>query len=582
MGAIRYHHDHRCLRARRRLTAVLPTCIALAAACGNAAPARNGQEQPAAIAATAAPATALAAPPAGSLPGPRLTAFGTAHQLVVEAADQARRWAVVCQAREDTNGDSEVTVLVGNHGDMLGDDMVPYFFAIGHEEMAIDALVAASPTGSHVVFVRQGRLVLHTAATGAQEDLSALGADARDDTSVFGSHRAASFDGAGTRLVYIRTHGKDAARTRDSARGQNPDGTRDMPGNKSNDAVVVVRDLSTGAEVEIDPGPGLLYRAALDERGHWVDLQVVARDTDGTGALEWPGQSTSLSGRHCRGPVASYSVYRTYGDTPERRVAPATGGPALVVPDLARPMGPHLLRRTADGALLLRDGSGGDTELAPAACRARILHGDPVRARLLVVCADTTGPAAATTGPLIVVGKGIHQTLPVTVLVSDEEAPTWSAQRLVAVAGADDTPVVVDMETLATTVLGLRDQVLATHGTALLVYGGRTPSRTTRPLVWRDLARGVTHRLLADVWPLHISDVLQRGRLVMASDSVVDMDTGRLLGRVPVAPEYRRMLQKKRGPLAFEISVDGLVLLDTLPLDDGLPRGPLRWLSPVR
>jgi hypothetical protein len=510
---------------------------------------------------------------------------------VVGAADQARRWAVVCQAREDTNGDGEVTVLVGNHGDMLGDDMVPYFFAIGREEMAIDVLVAPSPTGSHVVFVRQGRLVLHTAATGAQEDLSALGADARDDSSVFGSHRAASFDGAGTRLVYIRTHGKDAARTRDSARGQNPD---------RNNAVVVVRDLSTGAEVEIDPGPGLLYRAALDERGHWVDLQVVARDTDGTGALDWPGQSTSLSGRHCRGPVASYSVYRTYGDTPERRVAPATGGTALVVPDLARPMGPHLLRRTRDGALLLRDGSGSDTELAPAACRARILHGDPVRARLLVVCAATTGPkgagaegatgearadtarAAATTGPLIVVGKGIHQTLPVTVLVSDEEAPTWSAQRLVAVAGADDTPVVVDMETLATTVLGLRDQVLATHGTALLVYGGRTPSRTTRPLVWRDLARGVTHRLLADVWPLHISDVLQRGRLVMASDSVVDMDTGRLLGRVPVAPEYRRMLQKKRGPLAFEISVDGLVLLDTLPLDDGLPRGPLRWLSPVR
>jgi hypothetical protein len=184
MGAIRYHHDHRCLHARRRLTAVLPTCIALAAACGNAAPARSGQGR-----------TAFAPHPAGSLPGPRLTAFGTGHQLVVEAADQARRWAVVCQAREDTNGDGEVTVLVGNHGDMLGDDMEPYFFAIGREEMAIDALVAASPTGSHVVFVRRGRLVLHTAATGTQQDLSALGADARDDSSVFGSHRAADIFG---------------------------------------------------------------------------------------------------------------------------------------------------------------------------------------------------------------------------------------------------------------------------------------------------------------------------------------------------------------------------------------------------
>jgi hypothetical protein len=550
----------RCLHARRPPSVMLPACIALAAACGNPAPAP-----------TAVPAAAL---PAGSLPGPRLTAFGTAHQLVAEAADQARRWAVVCQAREDTNGDGEVTVLVGNHGDMLGDDMVPYFIAIGRAEVAIDALVAASPTGSHVVFVRQGRLVLHAADTGAQEDLSALGADARDDTSVFGGHRAASFDGAGKRLVYIRA--------------------------RSERAVVVVRDLSTGAEVEIDPGPGLLYRAALDEHGHWVDLQVVVQDTDRSGALERPSQSTTLSGRHCRGPVASYGVYGTYGDTPERRVVLATGGTATVVPDLVRPLGTHLLRRTPDGALLLRDGSGSDTELAPAACHARILHGDPVRGRLLVVCAAATAPAAAgvddaegetradtagaapAIGPLIVVGKDIHQTLPVTAHMSEEEAPTWSAQRLVAVTGADDTPVVVDMDTLATTVLAPRDQVLATHDTALLVYRGRTPPSSTHPLVWRDLARGVTHQLLADAWPMHVSDVLQRDRLVVASASVIDMETGRLLGRVPVAPEHVPLLQRRRGPLAFEISEDGLVLLDTLPLDDNLPRGPLRWLSPVR
>ena len=138
------------------------------------------------------------------------------------------------------------------------------------------------------------------------------------------------------------------------------------------------------------------------------------------------------------------------------------------------------------------------------------------------------------------------------------------------------------METLATTVLAFLDQVLATHGTTLLVYLGRTPSRSTHPLVWRDLAHGVTHRLLEDAWPLHTSDVLQRGRLVVAAASVVDMATGRLLGRAPVAPEHIRVLQRQRGPLALELSEDGLVLLDTLPLDGYLPRGPLRWLSPVR
>jgi hypothetical protein len=517
--------------------------VAIAAACGNTAPARHGQRSP-----------APAALPVGSLPGPRLTAFGTAHQLLVEAADQARRWAVVCQARADTNRDGEVTVLAGFHGDMLGDDMVPYFIAIGREEVAIDALVAASPTGSHVVFVRQGRLILHTADTGAQEDLSALGADARDDPSPFGSHRAASFDGAGARLAYIR------------ARDQR--------------ATVVVRDLSTGAEVEIDPGPGLLYRAALDEHGHWVDLQVVAEDTNRSGALEWPGQSTTLSGRTCRGPAASYGVYGTHGDTPERRVALATGGAALAVADLVRPLGPHLLRRTPAGALLLRDDSGSDNELAPAACHARILHGDPVRARLLVACAAAAGPAAP--APLILVGKGIHQALPVIVRMSEEEAPTWSAQRLIAAAGADGAPVVVDMEALATTVLARRDQILATHGTVLLVQRGGTSPHFVRPLIWRDLAQGVTRRLLADASPMDAWDVLQRDKLVVASDLVVDMEAGRLLGRVPVAPEYLRTLRRTRGPMAFEISTDGLVLLDTLPLDDNLPRGPLRWLSPVR
>jgi hypothetical protein len=211
---------------------------------------------------------------------------GTKHPVVMEGWARDGSWIAICQARQDTDGNGKIEIHLGHHGDLYGDAMTPYIVRHDGKGDPIDALVGTQ-RDRWVVAMRGGELALFDAQRGSWEQLRA---DVRDDGVPVGPHRAASVAKAGDRMVYFK-----------------------------DDQTMIVRELSTGVEkVVIVPGVKL-WRVAVEALGHWAQVFVIAKDTDGDGMLTWPRIKTSLSARGCRGPVMSYSTGGWSGDKWEER-----------------------------------------------------------------------------------------------------------------------------------------------------------------------------------------------------------------------------------------------------------------------
>jgi hypothetical protein len=279
--------------------------------------------------------------------------FGTPHNVVLVAAAPDARWIVYCQAREDTNGDGEVFTGVGYHGDLLGDRMRAWYAAPDGRESPIDDFVGADSSGRYLAVVRDGRLLLQDTVADTTVDLSASGAETRDDATPLGAHRAATF--GDRHLLYLRERS------------------------------VVVRELSTGAETAVDVTHGELFSAWLEDG--WVVMLVVRNDTDGNGKLEWPTVHTSLGARHCRGPISSFSTFRDGGDDPTQLLVPLGGGEPREVDGFISTLGDELLVRRADESLALIGGAT-EHELAPPTCHGQLLGVDSERAQIVAACAD--------------------------------------------------------------------------------------------------------------------------------------------------------------------------------------------------
>jgi hypothetical protein len=71
-----------------------------------------------------------------------------AHGVVVVATAPDSTWLVYCQAREDTDGDGEVAVGVGVHGDFFGDRMRAWYSGPDGRESPIDDYVDAEARSS--------------------------------------------------------------------------------------------------------------------------------------------------------------------------------------------------------------------------------------------------------------------------------------------------------------------------------------------------------------------------------------------------------------------------------------------------
>ncbi len=290
----------------------------------------------------------------GSPPG----LFGTPHPINVEAASPDGRWISACQARSDTDGDGFVEVLFGRHGEARGDRMRPYLIVGGGAGHRIDELIGRSP-GGHYVAVREADC-LDLVDTVGGTSTTLVDADLRDPEPALGPRRGVSFDAVDKRVLYLRA-GSDGDR-------------------------VVVRDLASGRETEIDPGPGLVVRAVLDPEGEFVLIDAAMGD-------RLPRLQTTLARRSCRGSVGSFSVFGSKEPRPAivRRIAPASGGATREVPGLIRSFGSELLLRADDGSLVVEDAGGERRTIAPAACGARVSHIDAGRRLVLFVCKSDAG-----------------------------------------------------------------------------------------------------------------------------------------------------------------------------------------------
>jgi hypothetical protein len=229
---------------------------------------------------------------------PDKAALGTASPGVAYVTDGSRRWAAICEARQDDDGNGKLQVMVMQHGDTGGDQLRPYLVLGAGKGAEIDDFVASDPNGRWVVTTKD--MCVHLVDTETGKAVALRGADGRPGDTVSGDHRAATFSPDGKTLLYIKS-----------------DGVR---------SIVVQRDLRTGTERPIDPGPGDLSRVFFDRSGRLVVMDVVARDTDRDGLLTQPLVATTLGRRRCRAPVSSASFFGEIGDKPVQRVAPVEGG----------------------------------------------------------------------------------------------------------------------------------------------------------------------------------------------------------------------------------------------------------------
>lgn len=250
------------------------------------------------------------------------TTIGTAHPLVVELAARDGSWIAICQARTDTDGDGEIAVNVGMHGDTWGDALRPYVVLGGAGEgEAVDVLVDWSLDDRWLAVVRGGKLALLDGARGTWTELA--GADVRDDGVPLGPHRAASV--AASRMTYFR-----------------------------GDDTIVIRELPGGAEREVKVAGAKLWRVELHPAGDWARVYAMRKDTDGDGVVSWPSMRTSLSARGCRGPITSYSTGGWSGDTPDELwLDLATGATQTAAPTLSPSPPPPEELGTHDGRPVL-------------------------------------------------------------------------------------------------------------------------------------------------------------------------------------------------------------------------------------
>jgi hypothetical protein len=229
---------------------------------------------------------------------PDKAALGTASPGVAYVVDGSRRWAAICEARQDDDGNGKLQVVVMQHGDTGGDQLRPYLVLGAGKGAEIDDFVAADSGGRWVVTTKD--MCVHLVDTATGKAVALRGADGRPGDAVSGDHRAVTFSPDGKSLLYIKT-----------------DGAR---------STVIQRDLRTGVERPIDPGPGELSRVFFDRSGRFVVMEVVAQDTDHDQLLALPRIATTMGSRRCRAPVSSASFFGQIGDKPIQRVAPIEGG----------------------------------------------------------------------------------------------------------------------------------------------------------------------------------------------------------------------------------------------------------------
>lgn len=496
-------------------------------------------------------------------PGP--DEYGTRHPFLLQGASPDGRWLIACQAREDTNDDGKVSIFAGMHGDTYGDDQAPYLFLGPGPGERIDTAVAAERSGRFLVVVRGTSLRLidtHSRQERELTPLQPLNREGDDATPAPVAH----FSQDGRRLLYLRW--------------------------ESGKVVAVVRELDSGREQRVDAGPGELRRASFDPSGTWVLFQVLNEDTDQDGTLRWPTEITNLGQPPCMSRVVSYTMGGWKGDQPVTRMRRVEGGPLYEGGDLLQPVGPFMLRRGAQGELVAEDTAGQRTEWVPASCQGRVLHGDAERQLVVVACTASREHW----DPVELHGASVHQALDLKVSAPYNDRLFGAPTRLVTLYGVprdtvlpppskDGPPVelmeqafLVDLE--QRTARAFPGTVQATQGPwALLSERLRNEDTPQTPWDWNvrvSLVNGATGERTVLAQSKDSSE-LRAGALMLFAGVLVDLEHGRMLGRVSGPTKSLLAIDSQGRGLRIRLMGDQNLVMGELP------SGPVRWeplLSP--
>ncbi|RYZ39927.1 MAG: hypothetical protein EOO71_18050 [Myxococcaceae bacterium] len=463
--------------------------------------------------------------------------YGTAHPFLLMASAQDGRWLLACQARRDTDGDGQVQLSSGNHGELFGDTLRTYLFLEPGAGLPIDALLATDPTGRFLALVRDGTLLLLDLET-REEKVLAL--KVTTDPSSPEPPVRASFSRDGRHLLFLR-----------------PEKSR---------SVAVVRDLREGTERVLDAGSGRIEQAVLVPSGHWAMLDMVEdSDPDPPWTQQNPMRANNAA---CRGPALPTSSFSHHGDTPIRRYRRVDGGPFVQGNDVLHPLGEGMLRRAPDSSIVFEDAQGRRETWVPASCNARLLHVDEARQQVLVAC--NTRQIMV---PLELHGASVHQSLGwQTTLSTLMNHGTLSGRdgRLVSTWVESKTqpntwlPLVIDMERrTAQPLLTEWTPVTSLGALALLSEDLSSPDGTWTRRLWLWNAETGEKRVLSESKDFGLREA---GDTVLLMGKWIDLRTGRVLGEV------------EHAPLAIDTRGRVLRPSPTAVVDQGWPLiGPVRW-----
>ena len=458
----------------------------------------------------------------GSLP---LAATPDSVPVVLEAAAPDGSWTVVCEARDDTDGSGSLEVTLGPRGELRGDRLERFLALPTGQIEAIDEFVTASEDGRFVVIWRAGRAELVDTKTidASYSAFSELrGLDARRERTLPARSRVRA--GASS-LFFVRRHGSRSE--------------------------IVERALASGGERVIYSGAHEIYGLDLDAAGAHVVVEVPGADSNGNGRIDHPELTEEPRG--CSGPMPEVRARRSSIDASGFLLIPLAGGKPRRVDDLALVAGRHLIRRRADGAVLIERGRRAYV-LGTDLCQGRVLFAEPERDLLLLGCAMPKKPWRFS----VELWTGLtRRPLPIDVAALAVDEPVRPRARLFALyPGADTVLFDARRQTLLTLERG--DLVLGIEGDHALIRRGRTA------LIY-DANSEQTRALPGRLDPY--GEALQTGPMIHASPFVVDLGAGRWVGNVSGRP--------------LALSTSGAVLLPALPATAEAPaRGPLLWRSP--
>jgi len=228
----------------------------------------------------------------------------------------------------DSNRDGAISVTVTHHGKPFGDELTPYLLLDRQPPLEIDEYVAASPDHRFIAVAVGGALQVVDAAT--SKWLKLPEAEQVTDSSPVLPHPAISF----------ASNARAAFRNRREGRSR-----------------VILVDLLSGAQSSVFETDAEVARFELSDTALRVHT-ISARTVDDS-------IRTTLAPRRCRGPAASYSVFRARPDPTTRVDLPLPRAASVAAPS------EEVLARyhecTTDGTPVLASSGDGQQHLAAAA-----------------------------------------------------------------------------------------------------------------------------------------------------------------------------------------------------------------------